>query len=369
MQGQWIGEGTGDALGQIVLNVDRERGVSLGTACLFPRDLTLPGTIAFLRNVVEGQDLVCDVAPLHPTGRILSEIELNHSYPDVTHDQKANIKLIRNGTSLSATYKTDSLSGSAKLELQAGDAPSVITADTAVTDWKSFKEHLTKGCQYDCVDLIFRGQPCSSRLRTSFHRTNRSDLWRYVLEDIPSLHRFLSPSLKHFFDLNNPLEVGAFYNLVQHHGYPTPLLDWTFSPYIAAFFAFSDADQKSGGKVRLFQFKKREWQSSLQQVHYVHNVRPHFSVIELLGIENPRMLPQQAVSSLTNVSDIEAYVQAKEKECGKQFISAFEFSVDQREQALLDLNRMGINASTMFPSVDTTCKFMKSQRFEVTAST
>ncbi|HSL05620.1 MAG TPA: FRG domain-containing protein [Nitrospiraceae bacterium] len=41
---------------------------------------------------------------------------------------------------------------------------------------------------------------------------------------------------------------------LRHHGFPSPLLDWTRSPFVAAYFAFRSYEDRNDGKVALFSY-------------------------------------------------------------------------------------------------------------------
>ncbi|GJL64424.1 MAG: FRG domain-containing protein [Nitrospirales bacterium] len=239
-----------------------------------------------------------------------------------------------------------------------------------LNDWESYKAHVN---DLEKSRYLFRGQNKPWRLRTSFHRTGRADLTRFLNEDIQSLHKQLSARTNHLFDLNVPDQNGAFFNLVQHHGYPTPLLDWSYSPYVAAFFAYrgitiEDAQQSlsenNEDKVRILVLDQARWKEDQNQVMLLSHPSLYFSIGEFLAIENERMIPQQAASTLTNVDDIESFLESKESE-QKRYLFAIDLPVSDREKVVHELRYMGITAGSMFPGLDGACEQLKEQNFEI----
>jgi hypothetical protein len=165
--------------------------------------------------------------------------------------------------------------------------------------------------------------------------------------------------------------VTSFFNMVQHHGYPTPLLDWTYSPYVAAFFAYRGitneqaAKARPTDKVRILVFDQAQWRKDFNQLLQVICPTFHVSFCEFIAIENERMIPQQAASLITNIEDIESYVIAKEAEGGKKYLWAIHMPMSERRHVISELSYMGITAGSMFPGLDGACEELKERNFHM----
>lgn len=207
------------------------------------------------------------------------------------------------------------------------------------------------------------------KLQTSFHRDagrNGVTLLQYLDTILPEVHYHISAVRDEIIDLRKEEEFGAFLALIQHHGFPTPLLDWTLSPYIAAYFAFKEVDDNFPGcdNVKIYVFDYLEWTTSFQQVLNLRDTNVQYvSVLRPYARFNPRIVPQQGAFTVTNVDDMEAYILSRSTEVGKTFLYTALLSVKDKPNVLRELNLMGINEMTLFPSIDGICRAMKSQFF------
>jgi hypothetical protein len=89
------------------------------------------------------------------------------------------------------------------------------------------------------------------------------------------------------------------------------------------------------------------------------------TMLEPLTTNNPRVLPQQSISSVTNVDDLETYVGAIEKRTGKSYLSAIDLPVGDRRKVMQDLALMGITAGSLFPGLDGACLQLKERYFDL----
>lgn len=133
------------------------------------------------------------------------------------------------------------------------------------SDYAKTNRILDNGNIYERNNLIlFRGQSNSKwKLETTLERATKKkfDVFDYVIGavdqgheieaftnknwDLPSyeeLQKDIKDKSDHFYP-NIPAYEFLVY--LRHHGYPSPLLDWTESPFIAAYFALIEAGSDS----------------------------------------------------------------------------------------------------------------------------
>lgn len=367
MKGQWIGNYVGSNNGSITVELDEQPDRYVGWAYLYDSAAGYPSASAPIvtPNKNTTQEFEVSVGPIDSNSTTSSWAGFKEKYPSFRFPTNAKVKVKIENQLLNLEWTTDiGTFGSANLPRPRSGEPSALVP-LKIATWAQFKEFVST---LPSRKFVFRGQEKGSAwsLRTYFHRTGRADLKRLIYIDIPELHRATIHVTSHNFKLSDPDELGAFYALVQHHGYPTPLLDWSYSPFVAAYFAFSTLDKQKidpQGSCRIFVFDKQQWEGDVLQQVQLAGMEPHFSFISPLPLGNPRMSQQQALVTLTNVDDIESYIRNREQEKHKTYLQAIDLPMASRAEVMKDLEMMGITAASMFPGIDGACQYQKERLF------
>lgn len=232
-----------------------------------------------------------------------------------------------------------------------------------LASWSAFKEWANSVKSSD-RDSIFRGVARSSYgLKTSFHRTGRVDLERYRDADMPVFTDLAETVGGLRFDG----DMGAIWGFAQHYGFPTPLLDWTESPYIAAYFAFLERlekkDMNDEEPVRIYYLDGKFVSVNKPPRVGMADKFPRVWIFRPNSKGNQRLVFQQGVFLHSNVVEIEAYLLYWSKRQNVPVVSVVEMPASIALEAVEELGYMGVNHLSLFPGLDGAAKHAAVKQF------
>lgn len=252
-------------------------------------------------------------------------------------------------------------------------------------DWNAFVEFV-------CNDLlnyqsyIWRGQRCEDwKLEPTIDRLIRESIGADTIDqDFVSQHlnkfklaargrRGLNPA---------PIEEeNDWWALGQHYGLATPLLDWTTSPFVAAFFAFHDIGNPQSDNRAIFalhqptlegwvtrkveqeSLRRRKLKEDIQQGRQMPGllgntfldlpVSPDLVLVRPQSDENNRLVNQSGLfTRLRSKKPLEEWV-TENHPMDDEYISLLKILIPNadRDICLRTLNRMNINPLSLFPDL------------------
>jgi FRG domain len=241
----------------------------------------------------------------------------------------------------------------------------IAYTEIKITTWDMFKQSVS-----ELRSWAFRGQsdakwPMYSSLSRYFINFGvHQDAWSKL--ESRSLRVFKRKS--HLFLEHLPEEHDAFewLGLMQHHGTPTRLLDFTWSPYVAAFFALERATSdaavwavfppglNNNKRYRTIRVTQKDdpnevgpWVLGNYESHFLEN-KESIVVIGEPRRMNQRLIAQSGTFVIPGRLDLPAE-QIIPLEAIQKFIID---TAMVRETAMRDLYNMNINNATLFPGLD-----------------
>jgi hypothetical protein len=233
--------------------------------------------------------------------------------------------------------------------------------------WRAFKGEIGEplfGAQRSMGQLMFRGQALADwPLQSSFDRA-----WIKAKKPPEEIGTAYQGYLKFFRLLNarqgrdlSALSDAELSGIAQHYGMPTRLLDWSLSPYMAAFFAFY---------YRYMNFARDPdryvaiWAVDVAKMR--ERLTPQFEVLTADASKNARLSSQigKFTYAAADDHDLTAAMIAAEPVEGPLFWKVT-IPASEAKTALNDLMLMGISPSDVYPDFQGVADYVRLRmRFE-----
>jgi len=251
-----------------------------------------------------------------------------------------------------------------------------------VTSWNEFRD-LIEGHKYR--EWIYRGQ-------SDAEWDLKSSLYRHVSEVKRSSCKGQIRSMKYEKHLLSKFKQHAnlyiektpskgndaeWLSLMQHHGVPTRLLDWSFSPYIASYFAsecgikdfsvfcmkqteFVEMDEKYFKGEDISELRRNFLKSPCsKEKKMIFPYEPKF--------KHKRVVAQQGVFTIPTVNNFPYTDSLFEYELEGIFFQII-IPTNMRSEWSKKLQQMNINAATLFPDLDGFCRSLKNDIYYTISS-
>lgn len=258
------------------------------------------------------------------------------------------------------------------------DGPDVVNGfmEIAMPDWHAFMNYVTTNLiEFD--SYIWRGQRDPSwKLEPTIDRLCDKSKWFQAYETRESVLENFQYACRGRRGRNPPplLTENEWWALGQHFGLATPLLDWSHSPFVAAYFALHEEVENDSSGRAVFALYKPSIEIRAAEILNIDKAERKRTGITrgLLGgsttlaieffkpfsDENQRLVNQNGLFSRSNSGeDIEEWVGRNFVGSNHMILIKFVIPTSARVDGLKVLNRMNINHLTLFPDLDGAAKF------------
>ena len=204
--------------------------------------------------------------------------------------------------------------------------------------------------EYNNNTILFRGQSDKDyKLVPSIGRKNPDGSYLYNIYDEEKI--FLEFKKRyHSYTDNRPTTDADLLFLAQHHELPTRLLDWSYNPLIALYFACQSSDEKDGA---VFTISIEGTNKDIKEGKYFMN---HIFDKEKYPNDYVFLIPDDTHIRYIHQSGM--FILFKNPQTPIDSLEP-SFLIQEKSKILKEMKLLGITDSFVIPNLDNLCKEIK----------